>query len=143
MIQTSHAENHDASISVAELSSSERKSRDATGQSQRLKQSIPQLALHKVQSHDDQEKAKKLLGVPKQNGPFGSAYSNRSQRDPENSTSRSIFDRNTFRDFMGPGKLAPEDFNPEEYPKMLKIREEAIAYREKSTQKHINKMYNQ
>ena len=26
---------------------------------------------------------------------------------------------------------------------MLKIREEAIAYREKSTQKHINKMYNQ
>ena len=37
MIQTSHAENEEASISVAELSSSERKSRDATGQSQRLK----------------------------------------------------------------------------------------------------------
>jgi hypothetical protein len=34
---------------------------------------------------------------------------------------------------MGPGKLAPEDFNPEDYPKMLKAREEAILYREKST----------
>ena len=34
---------------------------------------------------------------------------------------------------MGAGKkLATEDFNPEDYPKMLKIREEAIAYREKT-----------
>lgn len=44
---------------------------------------------------------------------------------------------------MGPGKLAPEDFNPEDYPKMLKAREEAILYREKSTQKYIKKMYTQ
>lgn len=42
---------------------------------------------------------------------------------------------------MGPGKLAPQDFDPEEYPKLLKIREEAIAYREKTTKKMINKEY--
>ena len=102
------------------------------------------MALHKVQSHDEQEKGKNVLHVPKNTtGPLNLAYSNRSQRDPENSTSRSIFERNTFRQFTGPGKLAPEDFNPEEYPKMLKIREEAIAYREKTTLKYINKMFNQ
>ena len=42
---------------------------------------------------------------------------------------------------MGPGKLAPLDFDPEEDPKLLKIREEAIAYREKTTKKMINKEY--
>lgn len=42
---------------------------------------------------------------------------------------------------MGPGKLVPEKFNPNEYPKMLKIREEAIAYRERSQQKRINKLF--
>lgn len=85
-----------------------------------------------------------MLSVPKnRHGPINLASSNRTQKDPECSTSRSIFERNTFRQFIGPGKLAPEDFNPEDYPKMLKIREEAIAYREKTTQKQINKMYNQ
>ena len=38
---------------VKEQSSSERKSKDATAQSQRQNPSIPQLALHKVHSHDE------------------------------------------------------------------------------------------
>jgi len=33
---------------------------------------------------------------------------------------------------MGPGKFRPEDLNPEDYPKMLKVREEAISYYEKN-----------
>lgn len=44
---------------------------------------------------------------------------------------------------MGPGKLVPENFHPEEFPKMLEVREEAIAYREKFTKKQINKLYDQ
>ena len=44
---------------------------------------------------------------------------------------------------MGPGKFKPEDFNPEEYPKMLKLREEAIAYQEKSQQRKINTEFDQ
>ena len=93
-----------------------------------------------MQSHDEHEKGKAaLLKVPQTTGPLNQAYSNRSHRDAGDSTTRSIFERNTFRQFMGPGKLAPEDFNPEEYPKMLQVREEAIAYREKSTLKDLNK----
>ena len=82
------------------------------------------------------------MNVPKEKrpnigaGPLNQAYSNRSNRDPECSTSRSIFQRDTFRQFLGPNqKFKPEDLNPEDYPKMLKIREEAIAYYEKSQQK--------
>jgi len=33
--------------------------------------------------------------------------------------------------------LQPEDYNPEDYPKMIKIREEAITYQEKTQQKKI------
>jgi len=41
-------------LNLINQQSSERPSRDATGQSQRLKTSIPKLSLHKVQSHDSQ-----------------------------------------------------------------------------------------
>jgi len=60
------------------------------------------------------------------------------------STSRSIFTRNTFRDFMEKmGVSSPEDFNVENYPEMLKIREKAILYRQKTEEKYINKMLRQ
>ena len=59
------------------------------------------------------------------------------------STGRSIFQRDTFRQFMGPGKFRPEDLNPEDYPKMLKVREEAIQFYEKSQQKSIKREYDQ
>lgn len=129
-----------------EMSSSDRKSREATGQSQRLKQNIPNLPLHKLNSPVNEKKKteQQLLKVPASvsGRPINPQLSARSHNGGHDvSTQRSIFERNTFRQFVGPGKLAPEEFNPENYPKMIKIREEAIAYREKATQKQINKMY--
>jgi len=41
------------------------------------------------------------------------------------------------------GVSSPEDFNVENYPEMLKIREKAILYRQKTEEKYINKMLRQ
>jgi len=44
---------------------------------------------------------------------------------------------------MGPGDFKPADMQSEDYRKMLKVREEAIAYREKTRQKQINREFDQ
>ena len=79
---------------------------------------------------------------PKVNGGL-SARSARAycvEMDGAQSTGRSIFERNTFREFFSKqdGKLAPEEISSENYPRLLKIREDAIAYQHKKTLKQID-----
>jgi hypothetical protein len=57
----------------------------------------------------------------------------------ENSARHDMFDRNSFREFSN--KVHAEDFNMNMYPEMIKIREDAIKYREQTEGKYITKMY--
>ena len=58
------------------------------------------------------------------------------------SSHRSIFERNSFQDMLTKHGVQ-EEFNINNYPEMLRIREEAIGFREKMEQKYINKMFKQ
>lgn len=50
-----------------------------------------------------------------------------------------MFDRNSFREFSN--RVHTEDFNMNMYPELIKIREDAIKYREQTEGKYISKMY--
>jgi hypothetical protein len=50
-----------------------------------------------------------------------------------------VFERNPFKEFQS--KVHSEDFNMNMYPEMLRIREDAIKYREHTEEKYITKMY--
>lgn len=65
-------------------------------------------------------------------------------QEPNTTTSRSIFERNTFQELLNKqGVTHIEEFKPNNYPEMLKMREEAIKFRERAEQIYFKKMYNQ
>jgi glycine cleavage system pyridoxal-binding protein P len=64
--------------------------------------------------------------------------------EPPVSTSRSIFARNTFRDFMEKmGVSSIEELNVDDFPEMMKLREKAISHRQKQEESKITSMYKQ
>jgi hypothetical protein len=64
--------------------------------------------------------------------------------EPPVSTSRSIFARNTFRDFMEKmGVTSIEELNVNDFPEMMKLREKAISHRQKQEESKITSMYKQ
>ena len=108
--------------------SAKNSSRDGTGQSIR-RGMIPVLDLDKLQR--EQKPRRKTQDSNYLTNPLAMKTADHAgDQDAPVSTSRSIFARNTFRDFLDKmGVKSPEEFNVENYPEMLKIREKAILYR--------------
>ena len=62
-----------------------------------------------------------------------------SKRDGSN-TSRSVFERDSFRVFSQKHHNG-EDFNMNNYPELMRMREDAIKFREVEESKLLSKMY--
>lgn len=60
-------------------------------------------------------------------------------QQPGSNTARSLFERTTFQDFQQKMRETGE-FKVDNYPEMIKIKEEAIRFREAEEQKRLQKM---
>jgi hypothetical protein len=71
-----------------------------------------------------------------------SVVEQKEENDPPASTSRSIFARHTFRDFLDKiGVSSIDEVSTKTFPEMMKVREQAIQHRHRMDETKIDNLY--
>jgi len=110
-------------------------SRDGTGQSLR-KGLIPTLDLEKIGSQKRPPPTEAFVKL--------NIVEAKEENEPPASTSRSIFARHTFRDFLDKiGVTSIDEVSTKTFPEMMRVREQAIQHRHRMDETKIDTLYRQ